>query len=347
MARRVVPLRARRLARRLLGSIPRRTGTGASGLNPTKLPAKRYALPAGEWPEPPTTEKPNAYDSDRGPVPVYDLALFEQLNAEYADHPVVTSWPLYDHASLMTRSRQRLSGIHQRIGLAGYRVLEVGCGAGYEVWSLANGLGCDAWGIDITPRAAWPALAGDRVHLVAGDIADASGLEPGSFDRVISFTVWEHITRPEAALEQVWELLRPGGVAWIRANLHRGPVASHLYRNVRFPFPHLLFQDDVIAAGMGRMGATPVPAAWVNRLTWEQYEAILRRLGFRIRALAFDTRPLDEAFYARFEDLLGRYPRRDLERNYFTVVIEKPRSRGRGPFSARPPRPVGAGATPS
>ena len=37
-----------------------------------------------------------------------------------------------------------------------------------------------------------------------------------------------------------------------------------------------------------------------------------------------DGTPLDQAFYARFEPILGRYPRTDLQRDFFQVVLEKP-----------------------
>ena len=224
------------------------------------------------------------------------------------------------------RSRARLEAIHDRIGLAGMSVLEVGCGAGYEVWYLAHHLGCDAWGIDVTPRRAWQHLAGERVHLVDGDIAEPGILPDEAFDRVISFTVWEHIRRPIEAIAQLHRTMRPGGLAWIRANLHRGPTASHRARDIAFPFPHLLFTDDVIAEGLRRTGRPALGAAWVNRLTWEQYEAYILAAGFEIRALDFDIYPLDEAFYGRFEDVLGRYPRVDLERGFFTAVLEKPRT---------------------
>ena len=262
---------------------------------------------------------------EEAPVHSYDLELFEALNAEYADHPIVTTAPTYDQESIANRSRWRLAGIHDRIGLDHRTVLEVGCGAGFEVWYLGHHFGSDAWGIDVTPRASWSSLRGDRVHLLEGDMAGDHGLAADSFDRAISFTVWEHVTRPEAALRELYRVLKPGGVAWIRANLYRGPTASHLYRDIAFPFPHLLFQDDVIAAALGRAGKRAVGAAWVNKLTWEQYEVALIQIGFRIRALKFDTYPLDEVFYARFEDVLGRYPRADLERGFFTVVLEKPR----------------------
>ena len=47
-------------------------------------------------------------------------------------------------------------------------------------------------------------------------------------------------------------------------------------------------------------------------------------IGFRIRALQFTGQPIDEAFYQRFESVLGRYPRTDLAHDFFEVVLEKP-----------------------
>ena len=75
-------------------------------------------------------------------------------------------------------------------------------------------------------------------------------------------------------------------------------------------------------------------AAWVNRLTWAQYERYFREVGFRMLALRFRETPLDEEFYRRFEDVLGRYPRWELTRDFFEVVLEKA-----VPPSEPPPRP--------
>jgi cyclopropane fatty-acyl-phospholipid synthase-like methyltransferase len=154
---------------------------------------------ADDWPEPPIVDLP--FGAEIAPAPPepplrYDLALFEQLDAEYADKPVQPTAPSYDAASITARSRERIAWVHEQIGLAGRTVLEIGCGAGYEVWYLAHHLGSDAWGIDISPRRAWPVLRGDRVHLVEGDVAVPGSLPTAVFDRVVSFTVWEHITHP-------------------------------------------------------------------------------------------------------------------------------------------------------
>lgn len=66
----------------------------------------------------------------------------------------------------------------------------------------------------------------------------------------------------------------------------------------------------------------------MNRLTHLHYRDYLDRVGFDVLDESFNTTPLDEAFYARFEDILGRYPRWDLERDFMNVVI-RPRSRSK------------------
>jgi len=304
---------------------------GARGRYPAMFVTGGSRRPIGAvWPDPPQIEQP--FSAAVAPEPArrpasYDLALFEQLNAEYADHPVQPTAPKYDQESITARSRWRISSIHDQIDLGGKTVLEVGCGAGYEEWYLARHLGCDAWGIDITPRRAWDSLRGERVHLVEGDIAVPGTLPANTFERVISFTVFEHITRPLDAIAELERVMQPGGLAWIRANLYRGPTSSHRTRDVYFPFPHLLFADDVIDEAMRRAGRPAGGSAWVNRLTWEQYETAFLGAGFAIRALTFTLYPLDEAFYDRFEDILGRYPKQDLERGFFQVVLEKSKRR--------------------
>jgi hypothetical protein len=65
----------------------------------------------------------------------------------------------------------------------------------------------------------------------------------------------------------------------------------------------------------------------VNRLTWAQYEDYIREIGFVIRSLRFSEEPLDEPFYERFENILGRYPRWDLTKDFFHVILETPAAR--------------------
>jgi SAM-dependent methyltransferase len=291
------------------------------------------------WAEPPRIEAPNEVvgrEEGPGEAPiVYDVALFESLNDEYADHPLNPAPQQTDDASMLDRAHRRLLTVHRGIDLSGGRVLEFGCGAGFEIWTVSHTFGSEGWGIDVVERRAWATLADERTRFVRADIAVERPFEADFFDRVISFTVFEHVEHPYASLAELYRVMKPGGLAWIKANLHRGPMASHRYREVTFPFPHLLFTDDVFREFYRRRGLPPSTASWVNRLTWSEYAEHFARIGFRTRSVRFHETPLDEAFYGRFEGVLGRYPRTDLTRDFFTVVLEKPRRRQLRPRSRR------------
>lgn len=350
-------VRAGRAGRRRLAGGLVRAGERldpAAGRRPDQPPASSWgSLPLvhkprpapvpfpDELPVPPAVELPMNPVGAAAPTEPrirYDVELFERLNAEYAERPLVPTPRRYDHEAMIESAVGRVRGVHRAIDLAGRKVLEVGCGGGYELWYAAHALGADAWGVDVVERRAWPALRGDRVHLQVADLATTNPFAPDSFDRAMSFTVWEHVMHPYRMLVETHRVLRPGGLFWMKANLHRGPQASHLYRHISFPFPHLLFSDDVISEALARRGVEVDGAAWVNRLTWAHYEDYIREIGFRILALRFRETPLDEAFYERFHDVLGRYPRWELSRDFFEVVLEK----------AEPPAPrerAGARAT--
>jgi hypothetical protein len=243
--------RVRDVLRRLRAAwwalLGRQATTAGSGnrLYPTSFQVRPAPLPiAEEWTDPPARPAPfrrvEAIADD--PPRRYDVELFEALNAEYASHPIVTDAPKYDPVSIAERSRRRIATVHDRIDLRGRTVLEVGCGSGYEVWHLAHQLGSDAWGIDIAEREGWRTCA-----------AIASTWSPPTWPT-------RRCSRPRSSTGRCrsrsgstspirsrrspsWPgSCRPGGLAWIRANLYRGPTASHRYRDVFFPFPHLLFR---------------------------------------------------------------------------------------------------------
>ena len=44
-----------------------------------------------------------------------------------------------------------------------------------------------------------------------------------------------------------------------------------------------------------------------------------------IRSLRFSETPLDEGLYERFDNILGRYPKWDLTKDFFHTVVEKPK----------------------
>jgi SAM-dependent methyltransferase len=294
-----------------------------AGLTPvtTALPAKPWLRPQGITG---TGERVSSLYRTGNGSRRYDVELLEKLNAEYAADPLVLRPPSYEPDALARAAERRVRWVHDMVDLAGRRTLEIGCGNGFEVWSLAHNLGCDAHGVDVAHYRPWDQLAGPRVNFACADLSAENPYPPNSFDRVLSFTVWEHVTHPHALLKATYDLLRPGGTAWIRANLHAGPQASHRYRDIFFPWPHLLFSDETVREWDVANGRDPIGLAWVNRLSWLHYEYYADQVGFDVVHRGFTETPIDEDFYLRFEDVLGRYPRADLRRDYLLMVLRKP-----------------------
>lgn len=311
---------------------PRRPPSQSRGGFPARIgpPLKKPPQLTGveDWVLPPVSDGHDVltevlYDTGAKPQR-FDVELLEALNAEYESKPIVPKPPSYVATDRIATARKRLKWAQQLVDLRGKTTLEIGCSNGYESWLLAHNLGCDAYGVDVNARGAWKDLQGDRVHFTCADMAVNNPFEANTFDVVLSYVVWEHVVHPRALLQATYDVLKPGGLAWIRANLFCGPQASHRYREVYFPWPHLLFSEDVIRDWDVKHGRGPKGPAWVNRLTWDNYERYISEIGFRLRHVHFQEAEWDEEFYRRFEDMLGRYPKRDLKRDFFLAVLEKP-----------------------
>jgi 2-polyprenyl-6-hydroxyphenyl methylase/3-demethylubiquinone-9 3-methyltransferase len=121
----------------------------------------------------------------------------------------------------------RLDYIDARAGLAGKRVLDVGCGGGLLAEGMAR-RGARVTGIDLAPEA----LAVARLHAIESGIAveyrqvaveTLADSEPGRFDVVTCLEMLEHVPDPAAVVASLARLVRPGGHV----------VCSTLNRNAR------------------------------------------------------------------------------------------------------------------
>lgn len=93
------------------------------------------------------------------------------------------------------------------------RLLELGCGVGAELDLLAQlGPGLDLTGIDLSPSHLGAAQRhlGDGVALVRGD-AGRLPFGDGTFDRVLTVWLLEHVRHPEAVLREALRVLKPAG----------------------------------------------------------------------------------------------------------------------------------------
>ena len=257
----------------------------------------------------------------------YDLALLEQLNQEYRAKPLLRRFNQYDPVSQQRYAAQRLGQLSAVTDLQGKAVLEIGCGYGYIAHRLATHYGCTVTAVDILPRLTWQGLEeGSALKFLEIDLSAANPFPAESFDLAVSFVAWEHMRHPYRMLKETVRLLKPSGRLFIRANQYRSAVGSHLYRVIFFPYPHLLFTDEVILEFCLRRGALQEGAdslPYLNKLTLAQYLLYFQLLYLQVDYLKLDLRPLDLDFYHRFEDKLGCYPQFDLELDFFNVLLSK------------------------
>lgn len=101
-------------------------------------------------------------------------------------------------------------------------------------------------------------------------------------------------------------------------------MASHRYREIFFPWPHLLFEDYVFSQfyseQYGRQGVKP---AKINKLTHLHYIEKIHQLGFEIVECKYVGKHFDEDFYYCFEEKLGLYPKCDLEKDFINLHLYK------------------------
>ncbi|MBL8512202.1 MAG: bifunctional 2-polyprenyl-6-hydroxyphenol methylase/3-demethylubiquinol 3-O-methyltransferase UbiG [Betaproteobacteria bacterium] len=148
-----------------------------------------------------------------------ELAKFGALAARWWD-PGSEFKPLHDINPL------RLNHIDQRVGLAGKKVLDVGCGGGILAESMAA-RGAVVTGIDLSEKP----LKVAQLHLLESghsvdyrliSAEDLAQQQPGSFDCVTCMEMIEHVPDPASTIQAVATLVKPGGSVFF-STLNRNP----------------------------------------------------------------------------------------------------------------------------
>lgn len=257
----------------------------------------------------------------------YDIHFLEQLNEEYRSKPTLSTFIQYDPESQFEIADKRLHRLSELVDLKEKKVLEVGCGRGYLSKSLVDQYGCSVVGIDISEHVEWQTLRNSpNLDYLVLDLSERNPFAEERFDLIVSFVAWEHMMHPFTMLKECCRVLKPEGKIYICANLYRSPRASHLYRDIYFPFPHLLFPEEVIAEFCLKHG---VSKHWFdeyyyrNKLTYSQYKEYFELLNLGIGYEQLRKTKLDMDFYERFRDKLEKYPRSDLELDFFEVLLVK------------------------
>ncbi|MFB9867894.1 bifunctional 2-polyprenyl-6-hydroxyphenol methylase/3-demethylubiquinol 3-O-methyltransferase UbiG [Vreelandella sulfidaeris] len=144
----------------------------------------------------------------QGNVDTAEVAKFEALASRWWDAQGEFK-PLHDINPL------RLDFIDARAGLAGKKVLDVGCGGGILSESMAH-RGAKVAGIDLGEAPLAVARLHAEEHGVNVDYqhisVEAKALQaPGYYDVVTCMEMLEHVPDPASVIRACSELVRPGG----------------------------------------------------------------------------------------------------------------------------------------
>ncbi len=149
-----------------------------------------------------------------------ELAKFSALAHRWWD-PTSEFRPLHEINPLRLGHIERLAG-----GLAGKRVLDVGCGGGILAEAMA-GRGAQVTGIDLADKPLKVAMlhrleTGSPVDYRLVSAESMAAEAPESFDVVTCMEMLEHVPRPASVVEACARLARPGGWVFF-STINRNP----------------------------------------------------------------------------------------------------------------------------
>jgi SAM-dependent methyltransferase len=184
-------------------------------------------------------------------------------------------WILSHSSRIRRRAR---FGLPDALGLdvPGKRCLEIGPGTGTDLSLLAH-LGWAAEGLEFDPVAAMVAEQTSACKVSCGSL-ESCHFAPESFDLIYGSHVVEHLFDAVSSLQQMYELLRPGGRLLM------------IYPN----------RDSLVAREYGRYAPTWDPPRHISLLSASTMADLLRRIGFhRVRVEAIGRRGRQSASIAR------------------------------------------------
>lgn len=157
-------------------------------------------------------------------VDAQELDKFAQLAHRWWD-PNSEFKPLHDINPL------RLDYVDQTAGLAGKKVLDVGCGGGILAESMAA-RGAQVTGIDLGEKALKVAKlhlleSGQKVDYRLIAVEELAKEQPHQYDIVTCMEMLEHVPNPASVVRACAELVKPGGHVFF-STLNRNPK-SYLF----------------------------------------------------------------------------------------------------------------------
>jgi SAM-dependent methyltransferase len=142
--------------------------------------------------------------------------MSDHYPAEYESYdpspdPESMSWPA--RQGFLYGRRKRMRAV-TRFSTGG-ELLDVGCAAGTFLLGMRELPSWQVQGVEVSPHAAEIARSRFGLKVFTGTL-EAAEFPAESFDAVTLWDVFEHLHSPAATLDEIYRILRPGGVLVMR-----------------------------------------------------------------------------------------------------------------------------------
>lgn len=135
------------------------------------------------------------------------------------------------------------------------KVLEIGYTSGGESIIGFERLGMDAYGIDYNYDGSFKTnsrhqsiaeLAQSKATFLMGDITQETSIDSGSLDLIYTLSVLEHIQNIPAAFDEMYRILKPGGIMYHRYDPYFHIKGGHPPCMLDSPWAHMRMNDQDI-----------------------------------------------------------------------------------------------------
>jgi len=164
-------------------------------------------------------------------------------------------------------------------------------------------------------REAVSAEIGHRVRFLEDDICSSS-LESQSADAIVSWEVLEHLKSPARAFEQMFRLLKPGGIAFHEYNPFFSQDGGHSLCTLDFPWGHARLSPEDFERYLREIRPSEETVAKrfyhenLNRMTIADLERYATDAGFTSLSIQpwIEARHFDELTTDALADIKNSYP---------------------------------------
>ncbi len=208
------------------------------------------------------------------------------------------------------RSKEFASCLSRFTGIAGKKVLDLGCGQG-ALSCVLDSMGAKVFALDASDSVLRQAkkLCGSRSIVFKKSASKRLPFKDGYFDAVVLFYVLEHVDDLKGVLEEAKRVLKKGGLLCAEFPPYYSLTGHHLYRFTLLPMQYLpkrfvkwyLLRGKVAAPGSGELADVPAtPAA-----AWNTFRTLNKITIRRFKKLAGGMSLLDEKFIFKYPGLFA------------------------------------------